>query len=374
MHLRLLEENGIHKMMRLNVTLAKLRSILPAELTSSCKPVPAMTPSSWASLAFIRFVLSAIVATAHLSWFVPSLSPPLNLLGALNGKAAVIGFFLISGFSVGHSYLTRRNGYFERRFLRIYPLYSMAVVFTTFLYLYLGGFLIYPGANFTAPGIKTHIANLFFLQNFVAITIVYDSPLWSLSIEVLLYLLLPLFFRLHIFYLGFLTVISMVVFATPFLADYLPGKGHLGGYLALQYAWPFILGLMLVSRLNKRFTVALALCGAFLVYLNPLTQGGGAVFIYSAVFSVLLLGNYAILPSRVVSIFNCLGDFSYPLYLFHLPLYMFCYSLLGVRESVAFVVCVIVLVIAIDWIFDKWLKKIFWRPALQRCLRFRLSN
>jgi peptidoglycan/LPS O-acetylase OafA/YrhL len=63
--------------------------------------------------------------------------------------------------------------------------------------------------------------------------------------------------------------------------------------------------------------------------------------------------------------FNFLGTISYPIYIFHFPLYLFLYYL-GFRDSYLFVSLVILLCVPINYIFDDLLKKIFWKPLVNK--------
>jgi len=323
-----------------------------------------VSSSGWALLALTRFCLASVVALGHLSWFVPHLGQPLNAIGSLSGKLAVVCFFMISGYSVGYSLLSKTEGYFQRRFLRIYPLYSVAVLFALLLVHLLGPTVSYPGVAFSAPGLKTHMANLLFLQNFIAITVVYNSPLWTLSVEVCLYILLPFLIRLPEAGLQTLAALSMVIFAMPSLSEAIPGGGALGGYVVFQYGWAFFLGLLLLSFKRSWGTLALLGLGAVLVAVNPLTAHSLSIPMYLAVIAILLFARWIELPGFVQVWLSALGEASYPLYLFHLPLYMALYSFGGVRQPWVFVICTLASVVTINWTFDRWLKDHFWRPVV----------
>ena len=84
---------------------------------------------SWDVLAATRFALAAIVMVAHLG--VPLFSNRLvTAVVNLGAFTAVLGFLVLSGFSIAHSYSQNKEGYFRRRMLRIYPLYALAIAYT----------------------------------------------------------------------------------------------------------------------------------------------------------------------------------------------------------------------------------------------------
>lgn len=106
------------------------------------------------------------------------------------GHVGLDFFFVLSGFLIFRSvYLHGVNWhYFKRRWLRIAPLYYLSIVIAVFLlnpHIWLEGL----------SGTWNILAHLFFLQSFSPSTYYGINPvLWSLSIEMVFYLFLPLFF------------------------------------------------------------------------------------------------------------------------------------------------------------------------------------
>ena len=192
------------------------------------------------------------------------------LIGQLGGKAAVGGFLLISGFSIGTSYLKNKTGYLRRRFLRIYPLYFWAVISAMLL-----PYLIhtpYEGQTVTwiGAGILTDIGNLFFLQNFAVIATPLNSPLWSISVEVFYYLLLPLLFKFSKFHLYIIIVISMIFFTVTYnWIDY-----TIYGYPALIFAWVWILGYCMVIGIKNYIILSFIIVAIHCGFLSEYSYGG----------------------------------------------------------------------------------------------------
>jgi peptidoglycan/LPS O-acetylase OafA/YrhL len=145
-----------------------------------------MTPQfdKWSLLAGFRFFLALIVAAGHLGSF----SAPSALLAIawLNPFHAILGFLLVSGYSVGSSYLVEKHGFLKRRILRIYPIYLGALVLSLSVW-----FTIFHGKF---PKWETVAANLFFLNQIVT-NFSLIGPAWSLSLEFWLYCMLPFLFR-----------------------------------------------------------------------------------------------------------------------------------------------------------------------------------
>jgi peptidoglycan/LPS O-acetylase OafA/YrhL len=90
-----------------------------------------------------------VVVCGHVWVFLEVASPPdLRIFQILDPKAAVIGFFLISGYSIAASLQRSSKGFYRRRFLRIYPIYFFAIVTTHILSLVLGSGIQAPHETF----------------------------------------------------------------------------------------------------------------------------------------------------------------------------------------------------------------------------------
>jgi peptidoglycan/LPS O-acetylase OafA/YrhL len=330
------------------------------ELTDAPKPrMPfAFTESSWAMLAGARFLLAAIVFVVHLSWFT-KLPLALASLILLGGKAAVLGFLLISGVSIGHSYMERPAGYFQRRFLRIYPLYFFAVGFALLLTYTIGSPYELPGRTMVAAHWKTNLANFFFLQDFASITITYNGPLWTISMEVFYYLLVPLLSWLRF------PVLVGIVFLSMLLFTFFP-KEWLFGYGAARYAWPWLIGFMFATRGPSKTVVLLALFSIVVTAVNKTDTGEILSWLTVAiVVAIIFLADRVKFPAKIRAVLNFLGEQSYPLYLFHVPLCLALFRYAGIRSAWGFIAATLISVVILDYVFDHWLKKVFWKPALQ---------
>ena len=138
----------------------------------------------WSLLAGFRFLLALIVAVGHLGGF--SEQGAILIIAGLNPFAAILGFLLVSGFSVGTSYLKAPEGFLMRRILRIYPVYFASLILACAGWVLINQKLL--------PPWETVALNLVFLnQVFTDYSII--GPAWSLSLEFWLYCLVPFLFR-----------------------------------------------------------------------------------------------------------------------------------------------------------------------------------
>jgi peptidoglycan/LPS O-acetylase OafA/YrhL len=312
---------------------------------------PIFTESTWALLAGARFFLALIVIVGHLKDFVVGFDWVL-FIASFGPKAAVMSFLLISGISIGYSYRKNKSGFFKRRFLRIYPLYFFAVLFAVFLQYYLGSPYKLVNTTMVAAGYFTSLANFLVLGGIASIIIPYNGPLWSLGVEVFLYLTVPLLMYLRLRYTLLISLISMFFFT---FINY----NFLYGYLNLLWAWPFIIGLIVSAKQKPLFTIPLLILSFIIVFYKKEIFGESlSVLIVSLSLIICFMAMYmnVNLSKNTIRVFNFLGTISYPLYL------LLYHS--GVKDAYVLMGLVILLCIPINYIFDVWLKNIFWNPLV----------
>ena len=148
----------------------------------------------------LRLVFAAMVAAFHLS-LLPGLTSWAPVTGWLSHAAeiGVQGFFVLSGYLVYASLerTTSISVYLEKRVRRLYPAYATVVILCA-----VGAFILSPATRAAPLELARYLgANLTFL-NFAAPSLpgVFDKnpltevngALWTLKIEVLFYLILPL--------------------------------------------------------------------------------------------------------------------------------------------------------------------------------------
>lgn len=280
----------------------------------------------------LRFVFGFVVFLVHAH--ILTQNPTLEPLGRwFSAEMAIQGFFVISGYLV---YMSHQNSgslvhFLKKRALRIYPAYVTVIL----LCVIFGAALTSrsPGEYFSFDIVKYLAANLVFM-NFLAPNLpgvfetnalqAVNGALWTLKLEIMFYLLVPLIAwtarrRGHALTLSLLYATSLLyaltmqhffatsgraVFET--LSRQLPGQltYFVAGMALYHYRevlprlrW-WLLPALLVLWLVRDPALRLALAPAAL----------GIIVIYSAVVF------------RSMGNFGRYGDLSYGIYIFHFPI------------------------------------------------------
>lgn len=326
-----------------------------------------------------------------------SLSDPGTLAAWLTlpvawGSAGVPIFFVISGYCIHRSGAARllanpsftldARQFWLRRFVRIYPV-LLAALLLTFAADSISLTLLPVSHKILDIGPRAFLVNLFSLQGIAGKTYGSNGALWTLSLEVQFYLLYPLLFaarRRFGFHavLGAVAVVNIVsamtlqrhdvVIFTSYWFSWMLGAWiaeiHLRGASGFRYAYA-------ASAL-----FAAAGCAAF--HFGQF----GAFQLWACAFACYLVKalerSHSASASRgdspavglVASLFAKLGEFSYSLYLIHLPLFVLLGSLLyrsslqtSIWPSFGFTLAVL----PVAWIFYR----LFERPALNAAARLR---
>ncbi len=318
-----------------------------------------MKPMLWPILGAIRFCLALIVAGSHLNTFDPGTSLQLAFDG-MSGFVAVLGFLIISGFSISASQAKQPEGFYRRRLLRIMPLYVLSIVAAYACVRGFGGTVrTASGLVYVTPSARELVENLFFLQGFTALSIKTNAVVWTLSVEVFFYVLAPLLARLSLASLIAACAVSLALFLVS-LSFHLPNFNLLqhGAAVALL-GWAWLAGFIAFRLRDRR----VAMLGLLVVCAVALESYAGilnlhwflplAVVGVSIGFADLVKG-----PRALAAGFTLLGDASYPLYLFHLPLYITLCGLGLKLPAVVYLGAAVGLGIALDRWFDQPLKNL----------------
>ena len=273
----------------------------------------------WAVLAGLRGLFAFIVLAYHVKQFVPH-SSWLNPVAHLSGFVAVVGFFVISGYSIAHSIEVKPQGFYLRRAERIYPLYllSCLLALTPF---FLFGHQIAAQPGYVAPTFKTILGNLFFLNGVFCDRLTTNAPMWTLSIEVFFYVLAPLFRRMHTALLLGLIAVSSGMF-------YMHDRFHVTGLVDLHHGlaaamllWAWLSGFVFYRyRSEWRAQVGLMAIGTYLLSrFCPEGLNYGMVTYSVSMFAIITAPQLKLSPEWRNRL-NYAGEISYPLYIVHFPI------------------------------------------------------
>lgn len=321
---------------------------------------------------------------AHLSLSDPGTIAAWLTLPVAWGSAGVPIFFVISGYCIHRSGAARllanpnftldARQFWLRRFVRIYPV-LLAALLLTFAADSISLTLLPVSHKILDIGPHAFLVNLFSSQGIAGKTYGSNGALWTLSLEVQFYLLYPLLFAARRRF-GFNAVLATVavinivsaltlqrhdiIVFTSYWFSWMLGawiaEVHLRGSTGFRYAY-------VASAL-----FAVAGCAAFHFGQYGAFQLWACAF---ACYLVKALGRpVSQAASALIPFFSKLGEFSYSLYLIHLPLFVLLGSLLyrsslqmSIWPSFGFTLAVL----PAAWIFYR----LFERPALNVAARLR---
>jgi len=326
----------------------------------------------WSMLAGLRFALACIVAINHLDAYAPlGFMVWIPKLGAFE---AILGFLLISGYSISTSYQKEPEHFIWRRLKRLYPIYIASIIITYLAW----GFPFQPNA----PSVGYLVLNALFLnQLFTSSSFV--GPAWSLSLEFWLYCLTPALMAVRpnwnraLVYFSFVCYLLYTAGRTLFHLPYYYSVGWGGNLILLSFIW--ICGLRIArERDNSRqvmrdvrmiFTghIGLGMCIQFmsslkrhtteLFFLNEvpsfILQSLTLCLVYQ-IFSKCVL-NPAISRRRSITL-RFMGDISYPLYLIHIPVYMML-ARTTLKSQYAYLAVTLAASATLYWLVDFYSKK-----------------
>jgi peptidoglycan/LPS O-acetylase OafA/YrhL len=287
------------------------------------------------------------------TWVEPIKQSPLGIL--LNGRAAVMFFFVLSGFVLSLPFINsdrplKLTEFYVKRIFRIYPAYLLAILVAILLKTYLfhpggtAGFSDWISSFWNWPMDAAHrreMVKTFLLigPNFDADLI--DPVIWSLVVEMKMSLLLPFFIivasrgNLLFNVLFFLLVLALIYnHANGFLGVFYIGvlcakyKEPLTKAIkALSSAWLFALILLSLFFYNISFEFYKPWgdsTSPFAYFWRDYTNAIGGAIVMMMALARARAGNFLQSP-----VFNFMGDTSYSFYLLHMPVLITLCSLVG---------------------------------------------
>ena len=262
------------------------------------------------------------------------------------GSAGVPIFFVISGYCIHRGGALRLAGnpayrldtgnFWLRRFARIYPVLLAALVLTFALDWFS---LQLPPVNHKIReiGLQAFLVNLFSLQGVAGKTFGSNGALWTLSLEVQFYAIYPLLFALRR-RIGMTSVLAIVAVINV-VSAYVLERHDMQFFTSYWFSWT--LGAWIADARARRAPQARASVWLYALAAGFVALGcaafhfgqygafqlwaiGFAFYLYKA----LERGNTDRGPALGTRLLGRFGDFSFSLYLIHLPIFVLLSSLL----------------------------------------------
>lgn len=332
-------------------------------------------PGRGTNFAAVRLLAAAAVVLGH-SFVLTGATPP-SLLGTPIHVLVVRVFFVVSGFLVCGSWLRDPDParFLLRRALRILPA-LIAVVAASVLVIGPVMTTLPPPAYWQHQQTTDYLWNLVLAPRF-ALPGVFDDgraftavngSLWSLPVEVAMYLLLPLYARRWLVpAVGGAAIVAALVFTVVLPNQVEPVVFATSVPFGLRFAADFVLGAgVRVWRLEQRLSLQAALI------LLVLAQGASAWPLAGAVAGSVALP-YAVLafclaPRPVFGWLDRRADLSYGIYLWGGPVQQAALSLVGAGAGWAGLTAVaapaILAMAALSWyVIER--PALRWKPAAQ---------
>lgn len=284
------------------------------------------------NLDLLRFCFAFIVFLVH-AYQLSGVDTLSIFNKILSSRVAVECFFIVSGFLIFMSYEYSDNvkNYFEKRVRRIYPAYFLVILSCAFF----GSLLTtynYSNYFFNDELFRYILANLVFL-NFLQPDLpgvfsnnelsAVNGALWTLKIEVMFYLSVPIFIWLFrrvglkptlmgIYLLSYLYSFSMQLLANKYGGIFSELQRQLPGQLMFFIAGGGLYYFLESFKKNSKRLVLIALCFLFIEHYLELG------ILYPASLAVIVI--YFGVVFKFIGNFGRFGDFSYGIYILHFPI------------------------------------------------------
>jgi len=299
-------------------------------------------------IELLRFFSSVGIMVYHYStsFFYLNLGNAYPFSSSLNliyiyGDYAVSTFFVISGLVFSNIYLRQNNNeslkkFFIKRFARLYPLHILTLILILFLQLIFlqtsGSFQLYPFID-----LYHFILHVFFAYGWgLEEGRAFNSPIWTVSLEVVIYFIfffsIKLIKKYKIFLVLFIYCILLFIdkgqFSQTSIARFLNHVEFIG-FCKLFFSGVFV---FLITEKFKNFNylmifsilgIALSFVGNFKLYL----------FCPNLLLFFVLIDNFKII-NKIKELFQLLGSLTYSIYLFHTVTFLIAFFILSNTNTI----------------------------------------
>lgn len=247
------------------------------------------------------------------------------------GAAGVQFFWVISGFIFSSVYFMRDvsgKDFFIARFARLYPLHILTLLVVLFLQLLSNHIYgIYQIYEFN--DLKHFILNVFFASSWgLESGPSFNGPIWSVSVEILIYFIFFFSFRFLFNFGLFIPLCMSILFLIISFFDFFESIGLSGniaacGFFFFSGSCIFYLNQVLKPFYNGKlilfFSVFGAVISSILIAKNmPLTY---LIYVIPfIIFAIVGVDNFKLDAIKKIS---AMGNLSYGIYLWHVPLQIF---------------------------------------------------
>lgn len=240
----------------------------------------------------------------------------------VQGLKAVPFFWTLSGFVFGYVYLNKKNfqisakKYFINRLSRLYPLHILTLLIVISIQLinknFIGSYQIFPVGD-----LHRFFSHLFFISSWFNTVYDFNPPIWSVSLEILMYILF--FILIKPLYNKKLAIAAPL--ALTFIAMY---KLHIDVSRVInpsiipcaKFFFTGVVAYLAFERFQKNHVF-------FLLTLIALIGSAKGTLQLNILFpSILIMAAYAdhILSDHFKVIFSSFGNLTYAMYLLHVPI------------------------------------------------------
>lgn len=307
------------------------------------------------SIDLLRGLAAIVILVYHyFAFFHPGVGEPLKWAKTdqpfysdlswlyLHGKFAVQFFWIISGFVFAHVYAGSNISAYDfgtRRFARLYPLHLLTLIVVAIIQI---GSLRLSGTTQVIGNFDLNhfLKNIFFIPSGWGYKYSFNSPIWSVQIEAILYAvywcICATIFRNGII----LPAIAAVSFAAAAFT------GEIANLIALCGSF-FFVGVVLYrlqilfksdARTLLTITFIVCWCGFYLVVNTPGWATSPLYFAIPMAFSPPLVLAAAMIDrsgflSRQIKSLKWIGDATYSIYLWHFPVQVFALTALNYFDA-----------------------------------------